>query len=164
MAIMKRGDCEHCGVLYRYTLWHSGFGDNSYAYCDHCGLLATISYLNPHAAALPPLSLQYAEIDESWEPHLQACHCGGRFRKGAGPRCPHCREKLSPSHAGDHIKAQAIGAPRGWQWQASWNGVYCMAIDNPQAPGTPLQRVDPIARPDPERTRRRWPLLFSLSR
>ena len=38
MVILKKGDCEHCQRSYRYSLWHSGFGDNSYAYCDQCGI------------------------------------------------------------------------------------------------------------------------------
>ena len=53
MVIVKKGDCEHCGRLYRYSLWHSGFGDNSYAYCDDCGMLALLNYSNPYRSRIP---------------------------------------------------------------------------------------------------------------
>jgi hypothetical protein len=166
MVIVKKGDCEHCGKFYRYSLWHSGFGDNSYAYCDDCGMLATINYDNPLVAAFPPLSTQYAEIDESWESLLLPCACGGRFRKGASPRCPGCNEPLSAAHAAGQIEAQAQGAGKGWRWQNNWSGVYCMAIDNPQNPGNPLQMVDPVITPEATvKTKKSWSsLLFSFGR
>lgn len=164
MVILKKGDCEHCGMLYRYSLWHSGFGDNSYAYCDQCGMLATISYATPEAAGFPPLSVQYAEIDESWEPFLRPCVCGGSFRKGASPRCPFCREPLSATHAAAHIEAQAQGARKGWRWQDNWSGMHCLSIEDPTEPGTLLQAVDPVLRPETAKARSRWSMLFSLGR
>ena len=164
MVMLKKGDCEHCGMFYRYSLWHSGFGDNSYAYCDQCGVLATISYTSPEFAALPPISNQYGEIETSWEPHLRPCPCGGSFRKGASPRCPYCHEQLSPTHAAVHIEEQARGAPRGWQWQNNWNGVYCISIEDPYNAGTLLQVEDPVLMPETEKTRSRWSMLFSFGR
>jgi hypothetical protein len=164
MVIVKKGDCEHCGRFYRYSLWHSGFGDNSYAYCNDCGMLATINYDNPAVVGFPPLATQYAEIEESWEPLLGPCCCGGRFLKGGSPRCPFCNEPLSAQHATGHIQAQALGAGKGWHWQQNWSGVYCMAIDNPQNPGTPLQMVDPVIAPERAKTKKRWSLLFSFGR
>jgi hypothetical protein len=165
MVIVKKGDCEHCGKFYRYSLWHSGFGDNSYAYCNDCGMLAIINYENPAVVGFPPLSTQCAEIDESWEPLLRPCVCGGTFRKGASPRCPACNEPLSAAHASAHIEAQAQGAGRGWRWQQSWSGVYCMAIDDPQNPGRPRQMVDPVITPESATApKKRWSLLFSFGR
>jgi hypothetical protein len=163
MVIVKKGDCEHCGRYYRYSLWHCGFGDNSYAYCDQCGMLATVNYSNPDVAGFPPLTAQYQEIDESWETSLQPCGCGGRFRKGVSPRCPFCREVLSPSHAAAHLEAQAVGA-KGWRWQGNWNGVYCIAIEDPQEPGTLLQVVDPVVKPEKVKNKSRWSLLFSFGK
>jgi hypothetical protein len=163
MVILKKGDCEHCGRFYRYSLWHSGFGDNSYAYCDECGMLALLSYSNEDVAALPPIAEQFGEIDSSWESYLQPCACGGSFRKGASPRCPFCNGELSPTHAADHIEAQAMGA-RGWNWQNNWSGLYCIAMDNSQNPGTLLQVTNPVLSTKPVKVRRRWPVLFSFSR
>jgi hypothetical protein len=164
MVISKKGDCEHCKRSYRYSLWHSGFGDNSYAYCDDCGNLAILNYTNPAVAAFPALSIQFAEIDAAWESLLQPCACGGRFRKCASPRCPHCNEKLSPTHAAAHIEAQATGAGKDWRWQNNWSGVYCMAMDNPETPGYPRQMIDPVHRPETTESKSRWSLLFSFGR
>lgn len=166
MVILKKGDCEHCGSNYRYSLWHSGFGDTSYAYCDQCGMLAIINYSNPHVAALPTPIAHYAEIDPQWEPLLKACPCGGSFRRGQSPRCPFCNERLSAMHAAGHIEAHAHGAGRHWQWQNDWQGVYCMAIDDPDNPGSLLQVVDPLLTSDIEKPRpkSRWSQLFSLHR
>ena len=166
MVILKKGDCEHCQRSYRYSLWHSGFGDNSYAYCDQCGMLALLNYSNPQVAGFPLLSSQYQEIDESWEPFLKPCACGGQFRKGASPRCPSCNEKLSPTHAAEHIEAQAHGAGRGWHWQNNWSGVYCMAMDDPTNPGGLFQVSDPVinAATSKSKSKSRWSLLFSLGR
>jgi hypothetical protein len=165
MVILKKGDCENCGRDYRYSLWHSGFGDYSYAYCDQCGLLATVSYTNPEVVALPVPLTPYSEIDPSWEPLLKPCPCGGRFRKGQSPRCPFCNQKLSPTHAAGHIEAHAHGAGRHWQWQNEWSGVYCMAIDDPSNPGALLQVVDPVLTSETEKPkpRSRWSQLFSLN-
>jgi hypothetical protein len=164
MVIVKKGDCEHCEKFYRYSLWHSGFGDNSYAYCDDCGMLATINYKNPAVVGFLPLSTHNAEIDESWESLLRPCACGGKFRKGASPRCPSCNEPLSATHAVGHIEAQAQGAGKGWRWQQNWSGVYCMVIDNPQNPGAPLQMVDPVITPEVAKSKKRWSLGFSFGR
>jgi len=163
MVMLKKGDCEHCGRFYRYSLWHSGFGDNSYAYCGQCGMLALFNYSNELVAALPTPAERFGVIDEAWEPHLKECPCGGSFRRSAALRCPYCREKLSPTHAAEHIEAQSVGA-RGWSWQNNWSSIYCLAMIDPQNPGSVLQVVDPILQPERARTRKRWPVLFSFSR
>src|SRR6266700_4091727 len=126
MVILKKGDCEHCHRVYRYSLWHSGFGDNAYAYCDECGMLATLNYGNQTVADFPRLPTQYQQINEEWESLLRPCECGGRFRAGAEPRCPHCRQVLSATYAAGHVEKQSIGAPKGWLWQRNWGGVYCL--------------------------------------
>jgi hypothetical protein len=164
MTILKKGDCEHCGRFYRYSLWHCGFGDNSYAYCDQCGMLGTINYATEQRADLPPLSAKYMEIDESWEPFLNPCRCGGRFRKGASPRCPYCHKALSAAYAAAHVEKQSLGAPRGWRWQRHWSGTYCMAVEDPREPGTLLQAVDPLIQPEVAKPKGRWSLLSSFGR
>jgi hypothetical protein len=164
MEILKKGDCEHCGRLYRYSLWHSGFGDNTYAYCDECGMLAILNRSNPQVVGFPKPSEQYGEIEESWEPFLQPCACGGHFRKGASPRCLHCNHELSPSHAAAHLEQQSVGTFRGWKWQNNWTGVYCIAMDDPEAPGNPRQMVDPVTKPEAAKVKSRWSLLFSSGR
>ena len=127
-------------------------------------MLAILNYSNPFVAGFPPLSVQFAEIDASWESYLQPCACGGHFRKGASPRCPHCNERLSPTHAAAHIEAQASGAGKEWRWQNNWSGVYCMAMDDADTPGYLRQMLDPVKQPEIAKSRSRWSLLFSLSR
>lgn len=163
MVILKKGGCEHCERTYRYSLWHCGFGDNSYAYCDACGMLGLLNYSTPQVADLPRLKNEYAEIDESWEPYLRHCECGGNFRKGQSPRCPFCKEKLSPTHAAEHIETQAMVGNRGWHWQNDWSGVYCMAIDDPSNPGELRQIFDPLVmlQIKTPKMRSRWASLFS---
>ena len=143
MLNLHTGDCEHCLRSYRYSLWHCGFGENSYAYCDKCGMLALLNYSNPVVAKLPELSVRYQMIDAAWEPFLRRCACGGRFRQGAAPRCPGCRQEFSAEYAGRHIEANSRGADRGWRWQMSWRGLYCMAVEDPAHPGTLHQVIDP---------------------
>lgn len=154
--MLKKGDCEHCGRLYRYSLWHSGFGDTAYAYCDECGMLALLNLSNEQVSALPPLTSQYGEIDQKWEALLQSCPCGGHFRKGASPRCPFCNEKLSAMHAAEHIETQALGAGKDWHWQNDWNGIYCIAIDDPKNSGALLQVEDPVGMSEVAKTKKRW--------
>jgi hypothetical protein len=164
MVLMKKGDCEHCHRFYRYSTWHCGFGDYSYAYCDECGMLGTLSYYNSEVADFPTPSVKYVEIDEAWEALLSPCPCGGHFRKGASPRCPYCHEALSAAYATRHMERQALGAPKGWRWQRNWNGIYCVAIEDPEAPGTLLQVIDPVLRQEMVKPKSRWPLIFSSSR
>ena len=162
--MLNKGDCEHCGRMYRYSLWHSGFGNTSYAYCDECGMLALLNYSSELVAALPQTADQFGEIDESWEPFLRPCRCGGRFRRNTSPCCPYCNQKLSAIHAAQHIQAQALGAGRNWRWQNDWKGVYCIAIDNPHNPGTLLQVEDPIGKTEMVKEKKRWWVPFRRDR
>ncbi len=147
MNKLYAGDCEHCSRNYRYSLWHSGFGESAYAYCDTCGMLATCSYRRFFPATMPPSSSNYQVIDEAWEPLLASCPCGGSFRANASPRCPHCNQPLSAEHATAHIEKNSRVIGKGWRWQRNWTGIYCMAVEDPVRPGTLRQVLDPFARP-----------------
>jgi hypothetical protein len=163
MDLMKKADCEHCHRFYRYSLWHSGFGDNAYAYCDLCGMLATFSYSNRLVANLQALSARFQEIDAEWEPFLSPCSCGGHFRKGASPRCPYCHQRLSPIYAARHFEQNSRGSSRDWKWQGNWTGIYCLSIEDPTDPGTLLHITDPICQPEaPPKAKTGWNLLFSF--
>jgi len=37
---------------------------------------------------------------------------------------------LSAELAADYIEAQAAGTAKGWRWQRSWDGCYCIIIEN----------------------------------
>ena len=109
---------------------------------------------------------QVARASETPVVPVQAHRAPSRVWTLTVPRCPFCKEKLSPSHAAEHIEAQAHGAGRGWQWQNNWAGVYCIAIDDPSNPGALLQLIDPILTPEIEKakSKSRWSLLFSFGR
>jgi hypothetical protein len=144
MFSLLKGDCEHCGQIYRYSILHAGFGDYSYAYCDTCGNLATIGYSSSHVLTMPQISSPHQVIDAEWEPFLRPCDCGGHFRKGASPRCVFCTRMLSADHAASHIERNFIAGGRGWRWQRNWTDVYCMDIEDPSRPGLMRQVSDPF--------------------
>ena len=162
-----KGDCEHCSRIFHYTLLHAGFGDYSYAYCDSCGALATIDYSCSMMTTLPPISVPHQVIDAAWEPYLRPCQCGGHFRRGAFPRCVHCNQPLSAEHAAIHVERNSVGAPRGWRWQRNWTDEYCIALEDPNQPGSLCQEHDPFFAP-PEREkeekphRSRWSLISNI--
>jgi hypothetical protein len=64
------------------------------------------------------------------EQYLTPCECGGRFRRGAAPRCPRCAESLSTESATSYIESNAPGTKNGWHWQRSWSRLYCIVIEN----------------------------------
>ena len=90
------GICEHCGREFGYYLIHNGFNDSSYAYCNQCGAVAILDLWGaPRAVTLE----RFQAITEDVEPFLKPCRCGGSFRAGAAPRCPHCHRPLSAALA-----------------------------------------------------------------
>lgn len=121
------GTCELCNKQFEFELLHNGFADTSYAYCNDCGNVAVLSAWNGRWPA--GVKCTQAEIATEMEQHLEACACGGRFVKGAAPRCPHCGEILSAEKAAVYIEKQAPGTKKGWRWQRDWHGIYCMVVN-----------------------------------
>lgn len=148
MAILLKGKCEHCQREFNYQLWHAGFSDISYAYCDACGSIATFNYQGENRLYLPPITAAYQEINKEFEPLLSPCVCGGRFKKGASPRCPHCKEPLSAEHVASYIEANSSGTAKGWRWQRNWSGLYCIAIEDPSSCGDLRWVIDPYLQLD----------------
>jgi hypothetical protein len=161
MQVLHKGECEHCHELYRYSLWNAGLGECSYAYCDSCGKLATISYHDPRMALLPPTDIMKQEIDASWEPYLAPCSCGGSFRRGASPRCPSCNQRLSAELATEHIEMNEAYATRNWRWQQNWSDEYCIAMEDPDDSGELFQVTNPFAKAEQEKPKRSWTSFFS---
>jgi hypothetical protein len=124
----KIGSCEHCHEPFRYAIYHCGFGDCSYAYCDLCGQTAILSMWDKSWPELSDCEVQQ-EICSAMEPLLKSCECGGRFKKGSAPRCPHCTERLSADSAASYVEANAPGTKKGWRWQRNWRGLYCMVVE-----------------------------------
>ena len=73
------GVCEHCAEHFDIEIFHNGFGDSSYAYCDRCGKTAILSGWSkqwPNG-----VKCTQAEIAPEMEGHLKPCGCGGIFTK-----------------------------------------------------------------------------------
>jgi hypothetical protein len=119
------GRCEHCDKAFGYYLIDNGFNNSAYAYCDKCGITALLDAVksSKETPALP-----HEAITSQFEPYLAPCVCGGRFSASASPRCMHCHEPLSADFASRYIELHAEGVKKGWQWQSSWTGLYCIII------------------------------------
>jgi hypothetical protein len=132
MAIMTReksvGVCEHCYKTFSYYLVHNGFNDSAYAYCDSCEYSVSLSGRYKGIPDQAHLQIHKC-ISKDVEPFLKSCTCGGTFRADGGPRCPHCRQSLSPIIAKKYIEANAPGTKKGWQWQDNWSDIYSVIID-----------------------------------
>lgn len=123
----ETGHCEHCKKAFGYYLIHNGFNESSYAYCDSCGTTLLLDgWRTPKRVQM----LLHQNISPEIEALLEPCKCGGTFKTGASPRCPYCKELLSPTQAASYIEAQAEGAKKGWRWQRSWSGLYCIIIED----------------------------------
>jgi hypothetical protein len=121
------GECESCGRSFPYQMVHNGFNDSAYAYCSECGQTALLDGWQI------PKGLEIGihgsvSVGDEWK--LQPCPCGGRFMASASPRCPHCRQALSPLSAARWIEGNAPAAKAGWRWQGSWHGLYAIVISD----------------------------------
>ena len=121
------GNCPACGTNFPYMMIHNGFNDSAFAYCDTCGGVALLDVYG----APKGISLTFGPISEEVETHLAACPCGGRFRSAAAPRCPACHAVLDAKAVTSFLEANALGAKKGWKWQRSWNGIYCVVVVKP---------------------------------
>lgn len=120
------GTCQSCYCEFPYRLIHNGFNDSSYAYCDRCGTTAILSHYNARFADLP--SAENGRISSADERYLRPCACGGRYTADAGPRCPADNTPISATAASSWIEANAAGTAKGWRWQRTWDGIYCIII------------------------------------
>ncbi|MEA2328589.1 MAG: hypothetical protein QOE68_3548 [Thermoanaerobaculia bacterium] len=123
------GQCNTCGFKFSYQIVHNGFGDTAYAYCDSCGMTALVGGWDDNKKPPEaPLKIQ-GPIQQETERWLRPCECGGRFRADSSPRCPRCRSALSAEGATAYIEKNAPGTRKGWRWQQSWRGTYCLIIE-----------------------------------
>jgi hypothetical protein len=122
----SEGSCDKCSHTFRYYLVHNGFNDSAYAYCDSCCYVAILSL---RTAPQNKPKLDPGTISPEVEPDLLPCPSGGRFRTAAQPRCPNCGDTLDPIRAADYIEPNAPGTVKGWRWQRSWSGIYCIVIE-----------------------------------
>jgi hypothetical protein len=106
------GVCEHCMEKFGIEIFHNGFGDSSYAYCDRCGKTAILSGWSKEWPK--GVKCTQAEIAPEMESHLKPCECGGTFTKGNYPRCPKCKQpsqrtRLPNIWSGKHQEPKRVG-------------------------------------------------------
>jgi hypothetical protein len=119
---VSTGTCEHCRQQFGYGLLHCEFSDSIYAYCDLCGKTAVLSLWDKR--------MVHQEMCSGMEPYLTPCDCGGNFKKGSKPRCPHCNNNLSAEFASSYLERNAPGTQKGWRWQRDWSGLYCIVVED----------------------------------
>jgi len=119
--------CPDCRAHFQYQLIHNGFNDSSYAYCGKCGATALCSH-RKWPEGLPPSD--YGPLLPEQVECLRPCSCGGYFHTHAMPRCPACGNALDPLQATSWIEAVAPGTASGLRWQASWLGLYALAVES----------------------------------
>lgn len=119
------GQCAECGRSFPYYMIHNGFNESAYAYCSSCGMTAILDTGYRDRPGIP----RHSSIEADGERRLALCVCGGEFRAGASPRCPHCGVELDPVKAGEFIERNAAGTKSGWRWQKNWVGMYCIVIN-----------------------------------
>jgi hypothetical protein len=126
MTDLDQGTCEVCAESFEYRLYHCGFSNCAYAYCQSCGRLAILDEFGPVPSGVGFRSQR--PIASTVEPFLILCECGGSFHGNSGPRCLSCNHSLSAMLAASYIESNAPGASAGWRWQRSWDGLYCIDI------------------------------------
>jgi hypothetical protein len=91
--------CDSCRKLYMVEVYHAGFSQIGFLYCDKDSTVVTwgpitdITYYMLVGKKLP-WSLDRKE-QAVVEDALKPCPCGGRFRFDNNLRCPSCGEPLS---------------------------------------------------------------------
>ena len=128
----KLGTCEECHKRFEYELVHNGVHNSSYAYCERCGATALLDMTDTRFPVEMLKQSAYRSISPGVEAHLKKCDCGGEFKPGAAPRCPHCQEALSPVKAAMYIEANAPKSAHDWRWQMNWIGNYCIVVEGRQ--------------------------------
>ena len=89
--------CVHCGRALEFDRFHAGFSDQGYMYCDRDSTVVTWSSFDSTYSALTENTHPWmltAEAKRVVERSIVDCPCGGQFRFGNLPRCPHCGGEL----------------------------------------------------------------------
>ena len=102
--------CDFCGKFFMFQMFHVGFSDVDYYYCDRCTNYLAVSIFDPkYDKLLDKLSVnriepfsqpyQFSDYDiqlnlENYqliEDHFVPCTCGGQFKYLANCLCPYCK-------------------------------------------------------------------------
>jgi hypothetical protein len=123
----NQGSCDKCRCTFGYYLINSGLNETFYAYCSQCGMTAVLDtgYEDRAVEGLP----RHRSITPKGERYLAPCSCGGSFKAGAAPRCPHCAKELSATAAASWIESESQGSKQGWKWQNDWESLNAIVIE-----------------------------------
>jgi uncharacterized C2H2 Zn-finger protein len=103
--------CENVIRLKQKQIYHAGFSNLGFLYCDTCTNILEFSTYNKHYVAIVgekhPWTLSQKD-KRKVETHLKQCSCGGRFRFDLQPKCPYCGGSLE-SITKDNIHFLEIG-------------------------------------------------------
>ncbi len=102
--------CDFCGKFFMFRMFHVGFSDVDYYYCDRCTNYLAVSLFDQKydrlldklsAKRISPFSQPYDFSDydiqlnlENYqliEDHFVPCTCGGQFKYLANCLCPYCK-------------------------------------------------------------------------
>ncbi len=90
---LKCPNCKKLILLKQEYLYHAGFSNRGFLYCELCPtILEFSSYDRNYKKFIRDKGPWPLAVDEKQliEKHLKYCPCGGRFRFDAPPKCPHC--------------------------------------------------------------------------
>jgi len=89
--------CSNCAKTFTFEIFHAGFGDQGYLYCNLDETIVTWDSFSSGYVALVgevhPWMLDQNQR-QSVEAAIIDCPYGGRFAYSALPRCPHCETEL----------------------------------------------------------------------
>jgi 4-phosphopantoate--beta-alanine ligase len=100
--------CRRCNLVFFYGIVNTGLTDVMYAYCEKCGSVLWLTWNSPDWPAGVPGGPGMT-ITKAHERLVKPCPCGGRFRRGARPRCPHCGFPLS-----EELRNSIPAMRKGW--------------------------------------------------
>jgi hypothetical protein len=105
-------NCPHCNRIIKYY-HYSGMGDLApHFYCDSC---SNIFYRESDRVKIYGKDLTEELLFEIIK-DLPKCICGGQFKAGANPKCPHCKKELK--HQDNPI--QRLGDPYAIQLEGAY--------------------------------------------
>lgn len=89
--------CLRTIKLKQKRMYHAGFSNLGFLYCNTCTSVLEFGVYNPHYTKIVgdkhPWSLNQKE-KRNVENHLRPCPCGGKFEFDLEPRCPFCNGSL----------------------------------------------------------------------
>lgn len=139
--------CYHCNGLLEFEYHHSGFGDETFFYCEKCGMTAAVGLYGKEMSEgrfyerfnlvkkydvrdkkdLLAFGDNFRKMRVEISRHLKDCLCGGRFTIDAIPRCPICRRELEWDKIIDEIdkNSKRFGQPSFREClKKGWHDIY----------------------------------------